>query len=236
MSNNQNVDQAEITRFNELAASWWDISGQSAALHRINPLRVAWLKSISGDLQGKSIVDIGCGGGILSEALAKEGALVTGIDLAEKALQVAKLHLLESGQKVTYKHIAAEDFADEMPAQFDFVSCMEMLEHVPNPASVIKACAKLVKPDGLVFFSTINRTLKAGALVIGAAEYALKLIPKGTHSFSRFIKPAELAQMARISGLTPKEASGFFYDPWQKTARLSDDFAMNYLWCAKKVL
>ena len=187
-----NADQAELDKFSQLAHRWWDANSEFKPLHDINPLRLEWIFGLAGGLQGKRVVDVGCGGGILSESMARQGAQVTGIDLAEKPLKVAKLHQLESGVQVDYRLIAAEDLAAAEPEGFDVVTCMEMLEHVPDPGSIISACATMVKPGGMVFFSTLNRKPKAYLLAIFAAEYVLQMLPKGTHDFKTFIKPSEL--------------------------------------------
>ena len=223
-----NVDAAEIQKFSELAHHWWDPNSEFRPLHEINPLRLKWIDGMAA-IAGKKVLDVGCGGGILAEAMAGLGAEVTGIDLAEKALKVARLHLLESGQKVDYRLIAAEDFAAEMAQQFDVVTCMEMLEHVPDPASVVAACAKLVKPGGWVFFSTLNRNAKSYLLAVIGAEYILKLLPRGTHDYAKFIQPAELARMAREAGLEVTELTGMSYNPLTKIYRLDANTDVNYL-------
>ncbi|MBP7523897.1 MAG: bifunctional 2-polyprenyl-6-hydroxyphenol methylase/3-demethylubiquinol 3-O-methyltransferase UbiG, partial [Propionivibrio sp.] len=196
----QNADQNELDKFSQLAHRWWDPHSEFKPLHQINPLRLAWIDSLA-NIPGKRVLDIGCGGGILSESMAVKGATVTGIDLSNKALAVARLHLLESGNTVEYREISAEQLAGESPASYDVVSCMEMLEHVPNPASTIAACAALVKPGGHVFFSTINRNAKAYLLAVIGAEYVLKMLPKGTHDYAKFIKPSELTRWSKSVGL-----------------------------------
>ena len=223
-----NVDAAEIQKFSELAHRWWDPNSEFRPLHEINPLRLKWIDGMAA-IAGKKVLDIGCGGGILAEAMAGLGAEVTGIDLSEKALKVARLHLLESGQKVDYRLIAAEDLAAEMAQQFDVVTCMEMLEHVPDPASIVTACAKLVKPGGWVFFSTLNRNAKSYLLAVIGAEYILNLLPRGTHDYAKFIQPAELARMAREAGLEVSELTGMSYNPLTKIYRLEADTDVNYL-------
>ncbi len=224
-----NIDQAEIDKFSRIASKWWDPNSEFKPLHEINPLRLDYIEKICNGLSGKNIVDIGCGGGILSESMAARGAHVTGIDLAEKPLKVAKLHLLESGQQVDYQLISAEDLAQQKPHQFDVVTCMEMLEHVPDPASTIKACASLVKPGGQVFFSTINRNPKAYLFAVIGAEYILNMLPKGTHDYAKFIKPSELAAMAREAGLNVEQLIGMTYNPLSKIYKLEADTSVNYI-------
>ena len=225
-----NVDAAELAKFASLAHHWWDPdSAMFGPLHRLNPLRLEWLERAAGGVSGKRIVDVGCGGGILSEALAARGAGVVGIDLGEKALGVAKLHQLESGSTVDYRLVSAEALAAEMPASFDVVTCMELLEHVPDPAAIVAACGALAKPGGMVVVSTINRTPKAYALAVIGAEYVLQLLPRGTHDYAKFLKPAELAQFARRAGLVASASTGVAYNPFAKTFRLVDDPAVNYM-------
>jgi len=228
-----NVDATEIDKFSELAHRWWDTNSEFKPLHDINPLRLNWIDQHA-QLAGKTVIDIGCGGGILSESMADKGAEVTGIDLGEKALKVARLHLLESGRKVDYRHIAAEDMAAENPAAFDVVTCLEMLEHVPQPASIVTACAQLAKPGGWVFFSTLNRNLKSYAFAVLGAEYLLKLLPKGTHDYAKFITPAELASFARGAGLEVVDLTGMTYNPLTKVYALENDTAVNYLMACRK--
>lgn len=223
-----NADTLELQKFGELAHKWWDKDSEFKPLHEINPLRLAYIDSISA-LQGKRVLDVGCGGGILSESMYFKGADVTGIDLGEKALNVAKLHQLESGAKVNYQLIAVEQLAAEQPASFDVVTCMEMLEHVPNPASVVAACARLVKPGGSVFFSTINRNPKAYLFAVIGAEYLLNLLPKGTHDYAKFIKPSELSGWVRDAGLNVSGMRGMSYNPITQHYWLSDDVSVNYL-------
>ena len=223
-----NADPAELDKFGDLAHRWWDPNSEFKPLHDINPLRLGWIDSqIS--LAGKRILDVGCGGGLLSEGMAVFGADVTGIDLSEKPLAVARLHLLESGQKVDYRKIAVEQLADEMPGAFDAVTCLEMLEHVPNPSSVIAACARLVKPGGQVFFSTLNRNAKSYLFAVIGAEYVMKMLPKGTHDYAKFIKPSELARWAKMAGLEPEELIGMNYNPLNQQYTLGPDTKVNYL-------
>ena len=230
-----NADQLELDKFSQLAHRWWDPNSEFKPLHDINPLRLEWLERLAGGIQDKRVVDVGCGGGILAESKAVKGAQVTGIDLSDKALKVAKLHQLESGVQVDYRLIAAEALADEAPGQFDVVTCMEMLEHVPDPASVMAACARMAKPDGWVFFSTLNRNPKSYMLAIVGAEYVLNMLPKGTHDWSKFIKPHELASYARSAGLEPVELMGMTYSPFSKTYRLERDTDVNYLMACRRV-
>ena len=225
-----NVDPGELAKFGSLAHQWWDPeSAMFGALHKINPLRVAWIVQMGGELAGRRVVDVGCGGGILSESLAAGGASVVGIDLGEKALGVAKLHQLESGSSVDYRLIAAEAFAAESPATFDIVTCMELLEHVPDPASIIAACAALAKPGGVVVVATINRNPKAYALAVLGAEYVLQMLPRGTHDYAKFLTPAEVASFARRAGLGTAGIIGLTYNPFAKTFRLGRDTAVNYM-------
>jgi 2-polyprenyl-6-hydroxyphenyl methylase/3-demethylubiquinone-9 3-methyltransferase len=228
-----NVDATEIDKFSELAHRWWDPNSEFKPLHDINPLRLDWIDLHAG-LAGKTVIDVGCGGGILSESMADRGAEVTGIDLGEKALKVARLHLLESGRKVDYRHIAAEDMAAENPAAFDVVTCMEMLEHVPSPASIVAACAQLARPGGWVFFSTLNRNLKSYAFAVLGAEYLLKMLPRGTHDYAKFITPAELASFARGAGLEVVDLIGMTYNPLTQVYALENDTGVNYLLACRK--
>jgi 2-polyprenyl-6-hydroxyphenyl methylase/3-demethylubiquinone-9 3-methyltransferase len=223
-----NADPAELAKFGDLAHRWWDPNSEFKPLHDINPLRLDWIDGIVG-LHGKRVLDVGCGGGLLSEGMATRGANVTGIDLSDKPLGVAKLHLLESGQKVDYRKIAVEALAEEMPAGFDAVTCLEMLEHVPNPSSVISACARLVKPGGQVFFSTLNRNPKSYLFAVVGAEYVLRLLPRGTHDYARFIKPSELARWAKMASLEPQELIGMSYNPLTQHYALGRDTSVNYL-------
>lgn len=223
-----NADPAELEKFGELAHRWWDANSEFKPLHDINPLRLGWIDRCT-HLRGKQVLDVGCGGGLLSEGMARLGASVTGIDLSEKPLGVARLHLLESGVQVDYRKIAVEALAEEMPGHFDVVTCLEMLEHVPNPSSVITACAKLVKPGGQVFFSTLNRNPKAYLFAVIGAEYVLNMLPKGTHDFAKFIKPSELARWAKMGHLEPEELIGMSYNPISKEYALGRDTSVNYL-------
>jgi len=231
-----NADPNELEKFSQLAHRWWDKTSEFRPLHEINPLRIEWIERIAGPLSGKNILDVGCGGGILSESMAELGAQVTGIDLSDKALGVARLHLLESGRSVDYQKIAAEDLANQARGKFDIVTCMEMLEHVPNPASTVAACAALVKPGGHVFFSTINRNPKAYLLAVVGAEYILKMLPKGTHDYAKFIKPSELSRWAKSVGLEPTELIGMGYNPISKIYSLGQKTDVNYLLHAVKNL
>jgi 2-polyprenyl-6-hydroxyphenyl methylase/3-demethylubiquinone-9 3-methyltransferase len=229
-----NVDPAEISKFAELAARWWDPNSEFKPLHDINPLRLDYIERAAGGLCGKDILDIGCGGGILSESMAERGASVLGIDLGEMPLRVADLHTLESGVEVTYRRIAAEALAAEQPHGFDVVTCMEMLEHVPDPESTVRACAALAKPGGWTFFSTINRNPKSFLFAIVGAEYVLRLLPRGTHEYARFIRPSELASMARAASLDLVEVLGLTYNPLTKRFALGGDTDVNYLMACRK--
>ncbi|MDR4517975.1 MAG: bifunctional 2-polyprenyl-6-hydroxyphenol methylase/3-demethylubiquinol 3-O-methyltransferase UbiG [Nitrosomonas sp.] len=223
-----NADPLELEKFSQLAHRWWDPNSEFKPLHEINPLRMDYIEKLAG-LEGKTVLDVGCGGGILSEGMASRGATVTGIDLSDKALKVAKLHLLESGQQVEYRKITTESLAKEQPQHYDVVTCMEMLEHVPDPMSIIRSCAKLAKPGGWVFFSTINRNPKSYLFAIIGAEYILKLLPRGTHEYANFIKPSELARMARNAGLTDEKLIGMTYNPFTKVYALGSDTDVNYI-------
>jgi 2-polyprenyl-6-hydroxyphenyl methylase/3-demethylubiquinone-9 3-methyltransferase len=229
-----NHDPAELEKFSALAHRWWDPESEFRPLHQINPLRLNLIERTCGGLRGKRVVDIGCGGGILAESMATQGALVKGADLADKALKVAKLHALESGVSVDYEAISAEALADREPAGYDVVTCMEMLEHVPDPAQTITACARLVKPGGHVFFSTLNRNPKSYLFAIIGAEYVLNLLPKGTHEWGRFIKPSELARMTRSAGLTLGDLTGMTYNPFTKVYRLNQDVSVNYIQACRR--
>ena len=231
----QNVDSSEIAKFEELAHRWWDPQSEFKPLHEINPLRLGYINERCGGLQGKKVVDVGCGGGILSESMAASGADVIGMDMGETPLSVAKLHLLESGLSVDYRQTTAEELANDMPGQFDVVTCMEMLEHVPDPASVIRACATLVKPGGYVFFSTINRNPKSYLFAIVGAEYLLRMLPVGTHDYAKFITPAELASWVRQSDLQLEDLTGMTYNPFSKSYKLGKDVDVNYLMACQRL-
>lgn len=230
---NTNVDPAELDKFSELAHRWWDRNGEFRPLHEINPLRLDYIDRIAA-LKGKSVLDVGCGGGILAEAMAERGARVTGIDLADKPLKVAQLHLLESGLQIDYRRIAVEALAAESPAAYDVVTCMEMLEHVPDPASVISACAALLKPGGHAFFATLNRNPKSYLFAIIGAEYFLNLLPRGTHDYARFIKPSELSSQCRNAGLDTINLIGMTYNPLTRIYALGADTGVNYILAAHK--
>ncbi len=232
--NADNVDQAELTKFSSLAHRWWDVDGEFGPLHAINPLRLDWIDGIA-PLKGQRVLDVGCGGGILADAMARKGADVLGIDLAEKSLKVAQLHALEAGtSQITYRLVAAEALAAEMPDHFDVVTCMEMLEHVPDPASVVQACARLAKPGGWVFFSTINRNPKSFLMAILGAEYVLNLVPRGTHEYARLLRPSELARFCRDAGLDMQQSCGLQYNPISGRYRLSTDTSVNYMLATRK--
>jgi 2-polyprenyl-6-hydroxyphenyl methylase/3-demethylubiquinone-9 3-methyltransferase len=233
MTERINADPQELEKFSQLAHRWWDPHSEFKPLHEINPLRLRWIDERVG-LAGKRVLDVGCGGGILSESMAALGAEVTGIDLSERALKVAGLHLLESGRRVTYRMISAEALAREHPGQYDAVTCMEVLEHVPDPASQVSACAQLLKPGGHAFFATINRNAKSFLLAIVGAEYVLRLLPKGTHRYDKLIKPSELAAMCRSAALGVAGLVGMTYNPLTGTYRLSADTDVNYLLHARK--
>ncbi len=229
----QNVDPAEIAKFEELAHRWWDRESEFKPLHDINPLRVNYIDERA-PLAGKTVIDVGCGGGILAEAMAQRGAAVTGIDMGEAPLNVARLHQLESGVQVDYQQTTAEDMAKAQPEAFDRVTCLEMLEHVPEPGSVVKACADLCKPGGELFFSTINRNPKAFAFAVVGAEYVLRLLPKGTHEYAKFIRPSELAAYIREAGLVLNDVTGMTYNPFTKRDKLGSDTDVNYIVHASK--
>ena len=232
--NAANVDQAELTKFSSLAHRWWDVDGEFGPLHAINPLRLDWIDGIA-PLKGQRVLDVGCGGGILADAMARKGADVLGIDLAEKSLKVAQLHALEAGtSQITYRLVAAEALAAEMPDHFDVVTCMEMLEHVPDPASVVQACARLAKPGGWVFFSTINRNPKSFLMAILGAEYVLNLVPRGTHEYARLLRPSELARFCRDAGLDMQQSCGLQYNPITGRYRLSTDTSVTYMLATRK--
>jgi 2-polyprenyl-6-hydroxyphenyl methylase / 3-demethylubiquinone-9 3-methyltransferase len=223
-----NADPQELAKFSDLAHRWWDPTSEFKPLHQINPLRLRWIDETAG-LKGKSVLDVGCGGGILAEAMAALGAHVKGIDLSDKALKVALLHLLESRLDVNYDEISAEALAQREPGRYDALTCMEMLEHVPDPASTVRACAQLVKPGGHVFFSTLNRNPKSYLLAVIGAEYILRLLPRGTHDYAKFLKPSELAQYCRAAGLTLTSIIGMSYNPLTKVYSLNNDTSVNYL-------
>ena len=233
MSPSANVRQSEIDKFGELAQRWWDADGPQKPLHALNPVRLRYVAERV-PLAGARVLDVGCGGGLLSEAMARAGAMVTAIDLSPELLKIARLHGLESGVKVDYREVAVEALAEELPAAFDAVACMEMLEHVPDPASVIAACARLLKPGGQLFVSTLNRTPAAFALAIVGAEYVARLLPTGTHSYRDFIRPSELSAWLRRAGLELEDVSGLLYEPWRNGARLSSRTGVNYLAAARK--
>jgi len=229
-----NADPAELAKFSALAHRWWDPTSEFRPLHEINPLRLAHIEKLAGGLAGKRVLDVGCGGGILAEAMAASGAQVTGIDLSERALKVARLHALDVGSRVDYRYVSAEELAVETPEAFDLVTCMEMLEHVPRPASVVEACARLAKPGGRVFFSTINRNAKSFLFAIVGAEYVLRLLPKGTHEYARFIRPSELAADCRGAGLVVDDITGMTYNPLTRRYALGRDADVNYLLACRK--
>lgn len=231
--NHTNVDPAEIAKFSSLAHKWWDPDSAFKPLHDINPTRISFIQQFVA-IQNLRILDVGCGGGILAEGLATQGGNVTGIDLAEKPLKIARLHLLESGQKVDYQLKSVEALANEQAESFDVVSCMEMLEHVPEPSSIVQACTQLTKPGGWVFFSTLNRTPKCYLMAILGAEYALGLLPRGTHDYARFIKPSELARMTRSAGLDTLECAGMHYTPFNRHVTINQDTSVNYLVACRK--
>ena len=228
-----NADPAELEKFSKLAHRWWDPQGEFRPLHEINPLRLEWIDRSAG-LAGKKVLDVGCGGGILAEAMARRGAEVTGIDLGEKGLRVAQLHLLESKLPVKYENVSAEEYAAGHAGEFDVITCMELLEHVPEPSGMVAACARLVRPGGVVFFSTINRNPKSYLFAVIGAEYVLKLLPKGTHDYLRFIKPSELSRWCRDAALEPVELKGMTYNPLTNQYRLGRDCDVNYLLCCRR--
>lgn len=229
----QNVDPQEIAKFTSLAAHWWDPQGELKTLHQINPLRLRYIEE-KVSLSSQRVIDIGCGGGILSESMADQGAEVTGVDLSKQVIEVAKLHQLETNNTVEYLCTSAEAIAAERPAQYDVVTCLEMLEHVPDPAAIVHACARLAKPGGHVFFSTLNRNPTSYLFAILGAEYLLKILPKNTHDYAKFIRPSELSAWARQSELTPKEMMGIAYQPFSRQFSLTDDISVNYLFYARR--
>ncbi len=234
MNTHVNADPAELAKFSDLAHRWWDPESEFRPLHQINPLRLGWIDGLA-SLQGKAVLDVGCGGGILSDSMARKGAQVTGIDLSTKALKVAQLHALEAGTaNVRYREVSAEAMAAELPGQFDVVTCMEMLEHVPDPSSVVRACSQLVKPGGWVFFSTLNRNPKSFLFAIIGAEYVLQLLPKGTHEYAKMIRPSELAGFCREAGLELVQTRGMEYNPLTRRYWLSADTSVNYLFAARR--
>jgi len=234
MPTSDNFDPAELAKFSDLAHRWWDTESEFRPLHQINPLRLGWIDS-QVPIKGKRVLDVGCGGGILADAMARKGAEVLGIDLATKALKVAQLHALEAQTEgVQYREISAEALAAEQPGSFDVVTCMEMLEHVPDPSSIVKACATLVKPGGHVFFSTINRNTKAFLFAIVGAEYVLNMLPRGTHEYAKLVKPSELASYCRVSGLSLQQTRGMEYNPLTRHYWLSADTSVNYLFATQK--
>ena len=234
MSNTINADPAELEKFSSLAHRWWDPESEFKPLHQINPLRLEWIDGQS-PLQGKRVLDVGCGGGILADSMARKGAEVMGVDLATKALRVAQLHALETGTpNIQYHEVSVEQLAQEQPASFDVVTCMEMLEHVPDPSSIVRACATLVRPGGWVFFSTINRNIKAFGLAIVAAEYVLKMIPKGTHEYAKLLRPSELARFARDAGLDVQGSKGLEHNPVTGRYWLSNDTSVNYMLATRR--
>ena len=235
MTGHLNADPAELAKFSELAHRWWDPESEFRPLHQINPLRLDWIQSLS-PLAGQRVIDIGCGGGILADSMARAGATVTGIDLAGKALKVAQLHAMEAGTpNIAYREISAEAMAQEASGSFDTVTCMEMLEHVPDPSSVVRACAQLVKPGGWVFFSTLNRNPKSFLMAIVGAEYVLNLLPKGTHEYAKFIRPSELALHCRLAGLEVLHSRGMSYNPITRRYWLNQDTSVNYLIATRRL-
>ncbi len=232
---NPNVDKAEVNKFDSMAARWWDAEGEFKPLHDLNPTRLKFIQTHA-DIVGKQVLDIGCGGGILSESMAQAGAKVTGIDMAQRALSVAKLHAMEAGVELTYENTSAEDHAQTHANAYDVVTCLELIEHVPDPASLIRAANHMVKPGGRIFISTINRNPKAYAIAVLGAEYIMRLLPKGTHNYDKFIKPSELARWARNTGLELIEQAGMHYNPLFRSASLTKSVDVNYLMCFEKPL
>lgn len=234
MTADTNVDPGEIAKFNDIASRWWDPSGEFKPLHLLNPVRLSYISDELQGLFGKTVIDIGCGGGILAESMARSGALVTGLDMANDSLNVARLHALEAGVEVNYQQVTAEQYAQSHAAQFDVVTCMEMLEHVPQPMSVIQACADLAKPGATLFFSTLNKTWKAYLLAIVGAEQVLKLVPKGTHEFSKFIRPSELMRFIEQAGLEVTDATGLHFNPINESFKTGPGVDVNYIVVARK--
>jgi 2-polyprenyl-6-hydroxyphenyl methylase/3-demethylubiquinone-9 3-methyltransferase len=230
----QNIDTAEIAKFNDIASRWWDLTGEFKPLHQLNPVRLSFVSDVVGGLFAKTTIDVGCGGGILAESMAKAGAKVTGIDMADEALMVARLHALETGTVVDYQQSTAEAFAERYAGSFELVTCMEMLEHVPTPASVVKACADLAAPGATLVFSTLNKTAKSYAMAIIGAEHILQLVPKGTHDFNKFIRPSQLMRWIEDAGLVVTDATGLHYNPITETFRIGAGVDVNYLVVAKK--
>jgi len=236
MHENLNVDPAELAKFSQLAHRWWDPDSEFRPLHQINPLRLGWIETLA-PMAGAQVVDVGCGGGILADAMARRGAQVLGVDLAEKSLKVARLHAIEAGTpNIQYRNVSAEALAAEKPGAFDVVTCMEMLEHVPDPASIVRACAQMVKPGGWVFFSTINRNAKSFVMAIVGAEYLLRMLPRGTHEYARLIRPSELAAHCRMAGLDLQASKGLEYNPLNRRYRLTDDTSVNYMIATRRPL
>jgi len=229
-----NVDPEEISKFEAMSMRWWDENGEFKPLHDMNPTRLAYIQKRAGGLEGKKVLDVGCGGGILSESMALAGAEVTGIDMGEANLSIAKMHLYESGAKVDYQFCTVEEMAKKNPGQYDVVTCLEMLEHVPDPGSIIKACNKLIKDDGDIILSTVNRNAKAYTFAILGAEYIMKLLPQGTHNYEKFIRPSELDEMIREADLSSMDISGVDYNPFKRTCSLSKNVDINYLFHVKK--
>jgi 2-polyprenyl-6-hydroxyphenyl methylase/3-demethylubiquinone-9 3-methyltransferase len=234
MTSNLNADPAELAKFSDLAHRWWDLDGEFRSLHQINPLRLEWINSLC-PLRGRQVLDVGCGGGVLADAMARSGAQVMGIDLASKALKVAQLHALEAQTpSIQYQEVSVEALAEQQPGSFDMVTCMEMLEHVPDPASVVRACAALVKPGGWVFFSTLSRNPKSFLFAIVGAEYVLNLLPRGTHEYAKLIRPSELASYCRAAGLDLRHTRGMAYNPFTRRYWLNVDTSVNYLFATQK--
>jgi 2-polyprenyl-6-hydroxyphenyl methylase / 3-demethylubiquinone-9 3-methyltransferase len=231
---NSNVDPAEIAKFNDIASRWWDPAGEFKPLHLLNPVRLSYISDELQGLFGKKVIDIGCGGGILAESMARSGADVTGLDMAQDSLNVARLHALEAGVQISYQQATAEQYASEQGAQFDVVTCMEMLEHVPEPMSVIQACADLAKPGATLFFSTLNKTWKAYLLAIVGAEHVMKLVPKGTHEFSKFIRPSSLMRYLEQAGLEVTDATGLHFNPINNSFKIAPGLDVNYIVVARK--